>query len=53
MYVAGIDAHSSYLVVAIVSKSGELLERRRIRVGVPKRLSELLSKHRPLTVCVP
>jgi transposase len=52
MYVAGIDAHSSYLVVAIVSKSGELVERRRIRVGEPKRLSELLAKYRPLTVVV-
>jgi transposase len=52
MYVAGIDAHSSYLVVAVVSKSGELVERRRIRVAEPKRLSDLLSKYRPLTVVV-
>ena len=52
MYVAGIDAHSSYLVVAVVSKSGELLERRRVRVAEPKRLLEMLSKYRPLTVVV-
>lgn len=52
MYVAGIDAHSSYLVVAMVSKSGELLEKRRIRVADPGRLIELLSKYRPLEVVV-
>jgi transposase len=52
MYVAGIDAHTSYLVVAIVSKSGELLEKRRIRVKEPHRLVELLSTYRPLDVVV-
>lgn len=52
MYVAGIDAHTSYLVVAIVSKSGELLEKRRVRVSEPERLIELLSKYRPLDVVV-
>jgi transposase len=52
MYVAGIDAHSSYLVVAVVSKSGELLERRRVRVAEPKRLLEMLSKYRPLSAVV-
>jgi transposase len=52
MYVAGIDAHSSYLVVAIVSKSGELLEKRRIRVREPERLLEMLSRYRPLEAVV-
>jgi transposase len=53
MYVAGIDAHSSYVVVAIVSKDGELAERlQRIRSDHPDRLIELLSKYHPLDVVV-
>lgn len=52
MYVAGIDAHSSYLVVAVVSKSGEVVEKRRVSVRQPDRLVELLSKHHPLEVVV-
>lgn len=53
MYVAGIDAHSSYVVVAITSKDGELVEKnRRVRVRQPERLLELLTKYRPLEVVV-
>ncbi|HUE95464.1 MAG TPA: IS110 family transposase [Longimicrobiaceae bacterium] len=53
MYVAGIDAHSSYLVVAIVSKDGELVgKKHRIAVRQPERLLELLEKYRPLEVVV-
>ncbi len=52
MYVAGIDAHSSYLVVAIVSKSGELVQRKRVGVHKPDQLVSLLSPYRPLDVVV-
>lgn len=52
MYVAGIDAHTSYLVVAIVSKEGALMERRRVPVQEPDRLDELLGRYRPLEVVV-
>lgn len=51
-YVAGIDAHTSYLVVAVVSKTGQLQEKRRVWVKEPGRLVELLSKYRPLEVVV-
>lgn len=53
MYVAGIDAHTSYLVVAIVSKDGQLQDRsRQIPVREPERLEALLSSYRPLEVVV-
>lgn len=51
-YVAGIDAHTSYLVVAVVGKDGGLVERLRVPVGAPERLLEGLSKYRPLEVVV-
>jgi transposase len=52
MYIAGVDAHTSYLAVAIVSKEGELLEKRRVRVKEPDRLDGLLARYRPLEVVV-
>jgi transposase len=52
MYIAGIDAHTSYVVVAIVSKAGELVERRRVWVREPDRLVALLTPYRPLEVVV-
>lgn len=53
MYVAGIDAHSTYLVVAVVSNTGELvLAPRRVRNHEPARLLELLSPFRPLEAVV-
>jgi transposase len=52
MYTAGIDAHTSYLVVAIVSKNGELQTKQRVRVDQPDRLDELLQAYRPLEAVV-
>lgn len=52
MYVAGVDAHTSYLAVAVVSKIGELREQRRVRVGEPERLKQLLQAYRPLEMVV-
>lgn len=53
MYVAGIDAHSTYLVVAVVSNTGEqVLGPTRVRNEDRGRLLELLGRFRPLEVVV-
>ncbi len=53
MFVAGIDSHTTYSVIAIVSNSGELVHK---PVRVPNtesdRLVGLLEKHRPVEVVV-
>lgn len=52
MYVAGVDAHTSYLMIAIVSKQGKLVcPPTRVRLR-PEPLQELLSRYRPLEVVV-
>jgi transposase len=53
MFVAGIDGHATYSVIAIVSRSGELVHQpARIPNSKPDRLVELLEKHRPVEVVV-
>jgi transposase len=53
MYYAGIDAHRSYLTVAIVDERGELVqERKRVPVGDGSPLLEALEGYRPLEVVV-
>lgn len=53
MFTAGIDAHTRYVVVVIVNKSGErLLGPVRIRASEPERLLETLAPYRPLEVVV-
>ncbi len=53
MFTAGIDAHTRYVVVVIVNKSGErLLGPVRIRCLEPDRLLEALAPYRPLEVVV-
>ena len=53
MFVAGIDAHATYLVVAVVSKDGRSLRSRSASGNTePDRLVELLSAYRPLEVVV-
>lgn len=53
MYVAGIDAHATYVVVAIVSKTAELVQKsKRIPNGDRDRLIELLDQFRPLEAVV-
>ena len=53
MYVAGIDAHATYLVVAIVSNDGAFVQKPlRIRNTESDRLVELLNAYRPLEVVV-
>lgn len=53
MYVAGIDAHTTYLVVAVVSKTGErIVAPTRVPCSNPRRLIELLAPYRPLEAVV-
>ncbi|HEX9106166.1 MAG TPA: IS110 family transposase [Longimicrobiales bacterium] len=53
MYVAGIDAHTTYLVVVVVSNTGErVLGPTRVPYGKREQLMELLAAYRPLEVVV-
>lgn len=53
MHIAGIDAHTTYVVVAIVSKNGELVRRpTRVQNTRPEELLELLESYRPVEVVV-
>jgi transposase len=53
MFVAGIDAHSTYSVIAIVSNAGQLVHGPvRIKNADADQLSELLEPFRPLEVVV-
>ncbi len=53
MFTAGIDAHTRYVVVVIVNKSGEcLLGPVRVRTSEPERLLEVLAPYRPLQAVV-
>jgi transposase len=53
MYAAGIDAHATYLVVAIVSNDGALVQKPvRVRTTETNRLLELLEPYQPLDVVV-
>ena len=49
MFVAGLDAHTRYVVVAVVNRVGEqVLKPTRVRVEQPARLLGLLAPYRPL-----
>jgi len=53
MFVAGIDAHTTYSVIAVVSNAGELVHRpARIPNSQPDRLLGLLEEFRPVEVVV-
>jgi len=53
MYVAGIDAHTTYLVVAVVSKEGVLVQAPvQVRVRQAEKLLALLASYRPLEAVV-
>lgn len=53
MFVAGIDAHTRYVVVVVVNKAGErVLAPTRVRVDAPERLVALLAPYRPLEAVV-
>lgn len=53
MFVAGIDAHTRYVVIVVVNKQGErVLGPRRVKVTEPQRLVETLAAYRPLDVVV-
>jgi transposase len=49
VFVAGIDAHTRYVVVTVLNRFGEqLLKPTRVRVDQPERLLGLLAPYRPL-----
>jgi hypothetical protein len=53
MYVAGIDAHATYLVVGVVSNTGQLVQPpTRIANSEPERLLDLLEPYRPVEAVV-
>lgn len=53
MYFAGIDAHATYLVVAIVSKTGELVQKAtRVANAQTSKLLELFQRFQPLEAVV-
>ena len=53
MFVAGIDAHTRYVVVVIVNKTGECVQKAvRVPVDAPERLITLLAPYRPLEAVV-
>jgi transposase len=53
VFVAGLDAHTKYLVVVVVNRQGErVLTATRVPVGDGARLSAVLAPFRPLEVIV-
>ena len=53
MFVAGIDAHATYSVIAIVSNTGQLVAGPiRIKNTQEDRLDDLLEQYQPLDVVV-
>lgn len=53
MFVAGIDAHTRYVVVVVVNKAGErVLGPRRVKADAPERLVTVLAPYRPLEAVV-
>ena len=53
MYYGGIDAHKTYLTLAVVDKDAELvLQRKRVPIGTGEALLEALRDFRPLKVVV-
>jgi transposase len=53
VFVAGIDAHTRYVVIVILNKMGEcVLGPTRVKVGEPERLGKVLAPYRPLDAVV-
>ena len=53
MYYAGIDAHATYLMVAVVDRTGQrVLAPSRVWVRSPQKLLEILQPFRPLQLVV-
>ncbi len=53
MFVAGIDAHATYSVIAIVSNTGQLVAGPiRVNNSQEDRLNDLLGQYQPLEVVV-
>ncbi len=53
MFIAGVDAHTRYVVLLIINKAGDrVLGPMRIRASEPARLLEVLAAYRPLELVV-
>lgn len=53
MFVAGIDAHTRYVIIVVVNKAGErVLGPTRVTVAEPERLLAVLAPYRPLDAVV-
>ena len=53
MFVAGIDAHTRYVVIVVVNKEGERVQGPvRVKSAEPQRLVQTLAPYRPLDVVV-
>ncbi len=48
MYFGGLDAHLTYLTIAVVDRAGEVLLQERMATTEPSRLLEVLALDRPL-----
>ena len=52
MYYGGVDAHLSYLTVAVVDKQGEVVWQGALSTRTPERILKALARFRPLEVVV-
>ena len=52
MYFGGIDAHLTYLTIAMVDRAGEVMLQERVATTEPSRVLEVLAPYRPLKVVV-
>jgi transposase len=52
MYFGGLDAHLTYLTIAVVDRAGEIALEERVPTAEPSRLLEVLAPYRPLEVVV-
>ena len=52
MYFGGLDAHLTYLTIAVVDRAGDVALQERVATAEPTRLLEVLAPYRPLEVVV-
>jgi hypothetical protein len=50
MYFGGVDAHLTYLTIAVVDQAGDVMFQERVATTEPSRLLEVLGPHCPLEV---
>src|SRR5918999_5340679 len=52
MYFGGIDAHLTYLTIAVVDRAGEVVLQERVATAESLRVLEVMAPYRPLDVVV-